>query len=98
MIGILESIVLLACVVGGFALAASRGYRMPVGVCLALLIIGGFLSVAPTGFSFLLQMIGRPPSFSDGERMACWVSGAIMGFAGIVGSVFARRSVSGPPQ
>jgi hypothetical protein len=96
-------VVLLVCLCGGFAFAASRGYRIPVGICLALIIVGGFLAVAPSAFSFLLQALGRSPHFTegyltDGERMACWVPSAILFVVGILGAVFSRRAGGSPPK
>ena len=94
--GVILTIVLAVCFAVGLAVAASRGYRMPVAVCLALIILGGLVVVAPIAFSFLLQAIGRTPQFSGEERLACWIAGAIMCIVGILASIFARGSTNPP--
>jgi hypothetical protein len=88
-------LVLIACLGLYLVVAASRGCTMPVSVCLALIIIGAVMALAPVTFSFFLQLAGRQPQFTDDERITCWVLGGALAMTGLVGSVLSRRKITG---
>jgi hypothetical protein len=67
---------------------------MPIGICLTLFIVGAFVVLAPTIFSFLLQLFGRDGGVGADHSML----GGIMVFVGIVGAIFSRRAVAGSPK
>ena len=92
------SVIFLVCVIGGLAFAAKRGLRLPLAVCLVLIILGGLLVLAPATFSFLLQALGRATRISENEQIPCWILGGIMVLVGIVGALFSKRSSVPPPQ
>jgi hypothetical protein len=54
-------------IIVGLALAAARGHKMPIGVCLTLIIVGALVVLAPTVFSFLLRLFEESK-----QTMACW--------------------------
>jgi hypothetical protein len=87
-------LLLVTCVIVGLALAAARGHTMPTGICLILIMVGAFVVLAPTIFSFLLQLFGREGAVGADHGML----GGIMVFVGIVGSIFSRRSTAMPPK
>lgn len=89
-------IVLILGVITGFAMAAKQGYTVPPAICLAIILAGALSIVAPLAFSFLLQVLSRPPQFTEGERSICWIAGTVMTFLGIIASVFSRRSGTPP--
>lgn len=98
MIKIIMLLVLIGGLVGGLALAASRGYTIPIAVCLALIVGGIVLILAPTAFSFLLQLAGRVPKITEDEKIAGWIIGSVMILIGVTASLFSRKSISGPPK
>lgn len=91
----LELVILLVIAIPiAMGIAARRGHRMSVAVCLALIIIGAIMLLAPIGMSFILQMLGRTPRFSQDEQITCWVVGGIFCFLGVIGSFLAKRSTA----
>lgn len=76
----------------GLLIAAWFGHAMPTPVILSLVILGPAVVVAPTLFSFLVQVVGRQPQFTEDERITCWILGGVMTMIGIVAaSVPVRR-------
>ena len=98
MTGIIIPLVLIACFVVALAKAASNGYTIPVKVCLALIVVGALVLLAPTGFSFLLQLFGREPRISHDGQTTCRILGGIMAMVGIIASIFSTRSSGTPPK
>ncbi|MCC6232139.1 MAG: hypothetical protein IT580_05815 [Verrucomicrobiales bacterium] len=85
------SLALITCCGLGLVFAARRGHAMPISVCLVLVILGSLIAMAPTAFSFVLQVNGRQPQFSQDEIITCWVLGGTMTVVGAVASVVSHR-------
>ena len=68
---------------------------MPLALMLVLVVMGTMVVLAPTAFSFLLQLAGRQPRISEDEQITCWILGGVMVLVGMfAGIVPARR----PPE
>ena len=81
--------------IGVFALgllaAGYFGHRVPVPVILVMIIVGALVVVAPTAFSFLVQITGNRPQFTEDERITCWILGGVMAMVGIVAAMVPVR-------
>jgi len=88
----------IICIVVALIVAAKRGYTMPVKICIILISIGAGLVLAPTAFSFLLQLFGRDPEITTDESTACWIVGGLMLIVGVIESILARPATHAPSQ
>ena len=84
---------LTLCIGVGLGVAAYKGRAMPLSACVTLIITGSLLAMAPTAFSFALQLAGRIPRFTEDERITCWVMGGTMTLVGIIASTLCRRAL-----
>jgi hypothetical protein len=96
--GIIITLIVTAGLVGGLSLAASRGYRIPFAVCLALVIGGIALLVMPAAMSFMLLLANRTPYMDEHEKEVYWTIGGILTFVGVIASIFCRKCNGIPPK
>lgn len=83
------------CIIGvlslALLLAAYLGHRVPQLVIVTLIVVGACVVLAPTAFSFALQIFSKRPEFTEDERITCWILGGVMTMVGIVAAIVPVR-------